>query len=241
MSEFENKTAIVTGGAGALGRVIVNLFAKQGMKIFVPVRSIEEFRKVFDNSMEENIEHFTLRKIYALQCDAENEQDVRKFVDDIIKREGNIDFLVNTVGGFHPKKVIKDMDYELVEKMMNLNLKTTFLFCRIVLNEMLKNNYGRIAAIGAMPGIETTPGKFAYSISKSGVVNLIKTIAEEYKENNITANVIIPSIIDTPGNRASMTNADYSKWVKPEDIAETILFLFSGAAKSFHGNVIKMY
>lgn len=241
MSEFENKTAIVTGGTGALGRVIVNLFAQKGMKIYVPVRSIEDFRKVFDNSGDESIENFSLRKIYALQCDAENEKEIKEFVSNVMKREGKIDFLVNTVGGYHPKKLIKDMDYEYVEKMLNLNFKSTFCFCQSVLEGMIANNYGRIAAIGAMPAIETTPGKFAYSASKSDVVNLIKTIAEEYKENNITANVIIPSIIDTPANRKSAPNADYSKWVKPEDIAETILFLFSDAAEPFHGNVIKMY
>lgn len=241
MSEFENKTAIITGGTGALGRVIVNLFAAKGMTIYVPVRSIEEFRKVFDNSVDDNIDTFTLRKIYALQCDAENEQNIKNFVSDVLKREGKIDFLVNTVGGYHPKKLIKDMDYVFVENMIKLNFMSAFCFSRYVLESMAAKNYGRIAAIGAMPAIETTPGKFAYSVSKSAVVNLVKTIAEEYKEYNITANVIIPSIIDTSANRASMPDADYNKWVKPEDIAETILYLFSDSAKTFYGNVLRMY
>ncbi|RPI14722.1 MAG: SDR family oxidoreductase [Ignavibacteriae bacterium] len=241
MSEFENKIAIVTGGTGGLGQVIVNLFANEGMKIYVPVRSIEDFRSKFDNSMNDASTDFKLRKIYAFQCNAENEQDVIRFVDDVVKREKRIDYLVNTVGGYHPKKMIEEMDYELIDKMMNLNFKSTFLFCKNVLSGMAANNYGRITAIGAMPAIETTPGKFAYSISKSNVVNLIQTIAEEYKENNIMANVIIPSTIDTQANRASMPDADYTKWVSAEDIAKTILYLCSDSAKSFYGNVVRMY
>jgi NAD(P)-dependent dehydrogenase (short-subunit alcohol dehydrogenase family) len=106
---------------------------------------------------------------------------------------------------------------------------------------MIEKNFGRITAIGAIPAVETTPGKLAYSISKSNVVNLIQTIAEETKEFNITANAVIPSIIDTSANRQSMPNEDFNKWVEPEDIAETILFLLSDAAKSFRGNIIKMY
>ena len=225
-----------------MGRVIVNLFAERGMKIYVPVRSIEEFKKVFDNSISPNEnETFKLRKIYALQCDAENETDIKSFIDDVVKREGRIDYLVNTVGGYHSKKSIIDMDYGFVEHMINLNFKSAFCFCRYALEYMLKNNYGRITAIGAIPALTTSPGKFAYSVSKSAVVNLIQTVAEEYKDNNIKANVIIPSTIDTEANRKSMPDADYNRWVKPENIAETILFSFSESAKSFRGNIIKMY
>lgn len=231
---------VVTGGTGALGRVIVNRFAAEGMKIYVPTLSIEKFRSIFDNSMDENAE-FSLRKIYALQCDANKEENVRKFIDDVIKKEGRIDYLINTIGGYHLKKNVAEMDTELVDKMMKLNFYSTFYFCRHTLKNMIGNNFGRIIAIGAMPAVELTQGRFAYAISKSNVISLIQTIALECKDNNITANVIVPGIIDTKANRDSMPNADYSKWVKPEEIAGTILNLLSDDAKSYRGNVIKMY
>lgn len=238
---YENKIAIVTGGTGALGRVIVSLFADKGMKVYVPVRKVEDFRNMFDTSKSGEAAEFKLRKIYGLQCDAMNENDVMHFIGDVLNQEKRIDYLINTVGGYHPKKNVVDTDTELIDKMMNLNFRSTFYFCRNVLKSMIENKSGRILAIGAMPALEITPGKFAYSISKSNVVNLIQTIAEECKDNDITANVIVPSIIDTPANRASMPNADFSRWVKPDEIAETVLFLLSDAAGSFRGNVVKMF
>jgi NAD(P)-dependent dehydrogenase (short-subunit alcohol dehydrogenase family) len=238
---YKDKTAIVTGGTGALGKVIVNRFAQEGMKIYVPTQTIDNFRTIFDNSNADNVKEFKLRKIYGLQCDAANEDSVKTFIEAVLKREGRIDYLVNTVGGYHPKKNVVDMESELINKMLELNFKTTFYFCKNILRNMLENNFGRIVAIGAMPAVEISSGKLAYSVSKAGVVNLIQTIAEETKENNITANVIIPSIIDTPANRQSMPKSDFAKWVKPEYIAGTILFLLSDEAASFRGNVIKMY
>lgn len=125
--------------------------------------------------------------------------------------------------------------------MMKLNFYTTLYFSKNVLKVMIENNYGRIISIAAIPALEITPGKFPYSVSKSAVVNLMQTIAEECKAYNITTNTIVPSIIDTPANRKSMPDADYTKWVPPQEIAETILFLLSDSAGSFRGNVIKMY
>lgn len=237
---YTDKLAIVTGGTGALGRVIVRKFVETGMTVYLPVQSMEHFKSAFDTSASED-EEFSLRKIFALPCDASNENEVRDFVEDVIKLNKKVDFLVNTVGGYHPKRNVADTDSELLEKQLKLNFFSTFYFSNACLKNMIANNYGRIVSIGAKPAIETTAGKFAYSFTKAGVINLMQTIAEECKELNITANAIIPSIIDTPANRESMQNQDFSKWVTPDDIADTILYLLSDSAKSQRGNVIKMY
>ncbi len=238
--DFRDKISIVTGGTGALGRVVVKKFVEAGMKVYLPVQSVENFKKVFDNSLEKE-GGFSLRKIYALPCDASNEFEVRGFVDDVIKLAGRVDYLVNTIGGFHPKRFVADTDTGLLEKQLKLNFFSTFYFSQACLKNMITNNYGRIVSIGSKQAIELTIGKFAYSFSKAGVVNLMQTIAEECKESNITASVIIPSIIDTPANRESIQNQDFSKWVAPEDIAETIMFLLSDSSRSQRGNVIRMY
>lgn len=236
---FKDKIAIVTGGTGALGRAIVNYFAAQGMKVYVPVRSMPEFMQVFEQSDE--TEYMGLPKRYGLPCDATNEVEVKEFCDNIVKQEKRIDFLINTVGGYHPKRMILDTDKELIEEQLKLNFYTTFFFTKYCLNYFKISNFGRVVSIGAKPAIDTTLGKFAYSFSKSGVVNLMQTLAEEHKADDITFNSIIPSVIDTPANRKSMQNQDFSTWVSPQEIAETCLFLLGDGAKSFRGNVVKMY
>ena len=238
--DFKNKVAVVTGGTGGLGRVIVSKLADAGMKVYVPVRDEKEFQRVFDSSADGS-EGFKLRQIFSLVCDAFDEDQVKEFIGDVIVREGRVDYLVNTVGGFHPKKNIADMDTKLLEDQIKFNFMSTWYFTRNTLTSMIKNNYGRIVSIAAKPGIETTPGKFAYSVSKAGIVNLMQTIAEECKENNIRTAAIVPSIIDTPANRQSMPDADPSHWVSPEEIAKTIMYLCSDAAKSLRGSVVKMY
>lgn len=221
---LENKVAIVTGGTGELGRVIVNKFSDAGIKVYVPVRSIETFREVFDDTQQAE---YKLRRIFAFECDAENPNDASQFVDNVLKLEGRVDYLIAAVGGFHPKRNISEMDYELVDRMLKLNFITTFNFCRYVLPVMIKNNFGRIIAISARAGTEVTPGKFAYSVSKSAVIRLIQTINEENKQSNIKAHAIAPFIIDTPSNRQSMPNSDFSKWTPGEVIAEKIMLLIS--------------
>jgi NAD(P)-dependent dehydrogenase (short-subunit alcohol dehydrogenase family) len=238
---FKNKVAIVTGGTGALGRVIVNHFASQGMKVYLPVRSMPEFMKVFDDSQTSDVEFKSLPKRYGLPCDATNEDEVKEFCDNVVKQEKRIDFLINTVGGYHPKRMVLDTDKELIEKQLMLNFYTTFFFTKYCLSYFKINNFGRVVSIGAKPAIETTTGKFAYSFSKAGVVNLMQTLAEEHKTDDITFNSIIPSVIDTPANRESMQNQDFNTWVTPKEIAETCLFLLGDGAKSYRGNVVKMY
>lgn len=237
---INQQIAIVTGGTGALGRVIVEKLANAGISVFLPVQSLESFKKVFDSSAGD-AGTFSLRKIYAMPCDATSENDVKDFVTDVVNQGGKVDFLINTVGGFHPKRNVTDTDLELIDKQLKLNFFSTFYFTRYCIKNMIENNFGRIVSIGAKPAIDVTSGKFAYSFTKAGVVNLMQTVAEEYKENNITASAIIPSVIDTPANRESMQNQDFSKWVKPEDIAETIMFLLTDSAKAQRGNIIKMY
>jgi NAD(P)-dependent dehydrogenase (short-subunit alcohol dehydrogenase family) len=225
--DFNNKVAIVTGGTGALGRVIVNRFAKEGMKVYVPVRSIKDFMTIFDDSQNEK-ELTILLKRYAIECDAADENQCSEFCESIIKQEKRIDFLINTVGGYHPKKEIIDMDKSLLEQQLMLNFYTTFFFTKHALSNMKANGFGRVISIGAKPAIETTSGKFAYSFSKSGVVNLMQTLALEFKGLDFTFNAIIPDIIDTPANRKSMPNADFSKWASPSAIADKCLELISG-------------
>lgn len=238
---MQDKVAIVTGGTGALGRVIVNTLAENGVKVYVPVFSMKEFNEVFDSSLEED-GNFKLRKIFAFNCDALNEDSVTEFVKNVaIQEKGKLDFLINTVGGIDPPSNVSALSTQQLDKMFDLNFRTAFYFTKEALKPMEKNNFGRIISIGAIAGLESSPGRFAYSMSKAAVINLMETISEEMKEKNIRCNVIVPSIIDTPANREWGTEEDIKKWVKPEEIAGIINDLLSSRYDPVRNTVLKVY
>jgi NAD(P)-dependent dehydrogenase (short-subunit alcohol dehydrogenase family) len=125
--------------------------------------------------------------------------------------------------------------------MMTLNLRAAFCAMRAVLKPMTAAKYGRIVAVGSRAAVEPTPNFAAYSVSKAGLVALVKNVAAEGRDSGITANVVLPSTIDTPLNRKSMPQSDFSRWVKPESIAKTLVWLASEASGDVSGAVIPIY
>jgi NAD(P)-dependent dehydrogenase (short-subunit alcohol dehydrogenase family) len=136
---------------------------------------------------------------------------------------------------------IHEFSYQKWQSSLDLNLNTTFLVCKHTLPLMRSQKYGRIVTIASRAAVETAAGLAAYSAAKAGVVALTQAIAKENKDFNITANVILPSVIDTPSNRKAMGDAQAHTWVKPESIAQTILFLISDAASDISGSLIPVY
>lgn len=238
----DKKIAIVTGGTGALGREIVHKLASEGVKVYVPSITIEEFKSVFDRSQNESEDAPDIKSIFSFVCDAMDESSVVDFVDSVSKLEGGrIDYLINTIGGIHPKVQIADMDTELLDKMYDLNFRSTFWFSREALKRMKDNGYGRIISIGAIAALEPSPGVFAYSMAKAGVINLMDTISEENKETDIRANTIVPGILDTPANREWGSEDDIKTWVKPENIAEIIYSFLQDAFSEVRQSTIKVF
>ena len=236
------RSAIVTGGTGALGRYIVNKLATEGIRVYVPVKSVEQFNELFDNSRDKSSEYFSLRKIFCFVCDATDENSVKEFVNNVsVHEKGKIDYLINTVGGISNSAAIEDLSSEELKKMLDLNLMSTFYFTRETIKVMKKNDYGRIISVSAIAGLEPTPGRFAYSLAKAGVINLMETVNLEMKDFNIRCNTIIPGIIDTPSNREWGSPEEIKKWVKPKEISEIIYNLISEVFSSVRGSHIKVY
>ena len=134
-----------------------------------------------------------------------------------------------------------EFSYEDWQKAFNLNLNTTFLVCKHCLRKMREKQYGRIVTVGSRGALQPAASLAAYSAAKAGVVALTQSIAQETKDLNITANTILPSVIDTQANRAAMGEEDADKWVKPESIASLICYLISDAAKDTSGAAIPIY
>jgi len=232
MTHLAGKGAIVTGGTGALGTVVVRRLLDEGIKVSVSYRRVDEL-EVFQDSNQRNLT--------PIQCDVTVESQVQRLFDEAFHAMGRIDIVVNTVGGFLPRKSITDVTVDEWDHMMSVNLKSTFLCTREALRRMENQTYGRIINISAMVGLNPSPGRAPYAISKSGVSLLTAITAQERKGSGITVNAIAPSIIDTRANRKSMPEEDFSRWVKPENIADIVCYLCSEAAADVTGTTIKAF
>ncbi len=180
-------------------------------------------------------------KLFLHRADLTSEGETEEFVHAVVERFGRIDYLVATAGGYAGGKRVEDITHDEWEEQLSLNLTSLFLICRAVLPLMRERGFGRIVTITAMPALTSGAERAAYAVSKRGVVSLTEAIANEVKGTGITANAIAPSIILTEGNRASMPDADTSRWVTPDEIAKLVLFLCSPDARSLSGNAIKAF
>jgi len=158
-----------------------------------------------------------------------------------VKLAAPVDTLLHLVGGFAGGQPVAETPDETWEKMLDLNLRSAYTIFRAVLPGMLKAGKGRIVAVGARAALDPMANFAAYSVSKAALVALVKTVALEVKDTGVTANVVLPSVIDTPANRAAMPSADASKWVTPESIAGLLVWLTSDAARDVNGAAIPIY
>ena len=172
-----------------------------------------------------------------LTAPAEAEAAVRK----VIEASGKIDVLLHLTGGFAGGKPVAETDDAAWDRMLSLNLHTAIYMARAVLPHMLAAGRGRIVAIGSRTGVEPAAGLSAYGVSKAALIALLRTIAVEVRNSGVTANIVLPSVIDTTTNRAASPGADFSKWVQPVSIARLLLFLASGDAADINGAVIPIY
>lgn len=234
MKALRNRTAIITGGTGALGKAIIMAFLEEGARVACTYIIDKERKQCLSLTRDHK------EKIVFLRADVTKEKDTSNLVAKTIKKFGRVDILVNVAGGF-AYSYLKDTDEQTWDLMINLNLKSVFLSSKNVLPVMIKQNYGKIINISSRPAIRGSAGIGAYAAAKAGVLNLTETIADEVKDYRINVNAILPSTIDTPANRRDMPEADFSKWVKPEEIARVIVFLCSDDSGAISGAGIPVY
>lgn len=182
-------------------------------------------------------------RLTSIDADVTVEKDVESVVERTIQKHGRVDILLNIVGAYRGGNEVQSTSLEEWDMMMNVNLKSAFLCSKAVLPHMIRQNYGRIVNVAARPAVEKRyrVKSGAYSVSKAGVAVLTETIAEEMRKYDINVNAIMPSTIDTPDNRKTMPQADFSKWVRPDDIAKVILYLISDDSKVTSGSLVPVY
>jgi NAD(P)-dependent dehydrogenase (short-subunit alcohol dehydrogenase family) len=174
--------------------------------------------------------------------DLMNEESSAAFIQSVIEKYKRIDVAVLTVGGFAMGKVV-DTKAADIYKQYTLNFETAYHVARPVFVQMLTQTNGRIFLVGSKPGMDAKNGKgmVAYGLAKSLIFRLAELMNDEAKGHNVVTSVIVPSTIDTPQNRKSMPDANFSNWVKAEEIAGTIYYYCSDAARSLREPVIKVY
>ncbi len=214
---------LITGAAGGLGAAVCRAFLDRGAQVIGVEKSWRETMPFLTISADLTT---------ADGCAAMIEQSLKL---------GPIDALVHLVGGFSGGAPISETTEQTWDLMMNVNLRVAFLAIRAALKPMLATKTGRIIVIGSRAAVEASPNFAAYAVSKAALVALIKNVAAETKQLGVTANAVLPSIIDTPANRQAMPHADFSKWVAPEAIAKLIVWLTSDEAADVSGAIIPIY
>ena len=233
MYGLERKIALVTGAAGNLGRATAEKFRQAGAKLILVDRDAIGLQELYAGWDREFC--------HPVPADLTDPDAVTQMVDAGIARFDRIDCLINIAGGFAMGSRIHEVDIESWDYMLNLNARSVFLVSRCVLPHMLNQGGGCIISVSARAALQIKPRMAAYCVSKRAVITLTEAMACEYKHDNISINCILPGTIDTPQNRTDMPAADHGKWVKPEAIADVILFFSSDAASAVTGASIPVY
>lgn len=220
-----DRTVVITGGFGALGREVAQWFADLGDRV---VRL--DFAPPPAGGMPSGM-------LDIGGVDLGDARACEAAISRVGAEMGGIGVLVNIAGGF-AWETLMDGDIETWVRMQSMNLMTAATVTKIALPLLLSVPDARIINIGAGAAVRATSGMGAYAASKSGVHRMTEALADELAGHDITVNAILPSIIDTPANRADMPDADFSQWVKPQAIAEVIGFLASPAARSISGALV---
>lgn len=223
---FENQTVMVTGAAGNLGQAVAAAFASQGARLVLIGRQFESLQAAFGDAGDSRL---------FLAADLLDSAQVAAAVAAGAARFGRIEVLCNLAGGFRMGEAAHETTDSTWDFLMDINARTVLNAARAVVPHMLQNGGGKIVNLGAYAAQKGAAQMGAYCASKSSVIRLTEAMAAELRSRNINVNCVLPTIIDTPENRATMPQADPLHWVAPQDLASVIVFLASGAAKAIHG------
>ena len=222
MMRLEGKIILLTGARGGLGSVVTPILSGAGATLIV-----------VDRVLSQDI----IDRRGGFRADVTNESEVTRVVADTVRQAGRIDGLINLVGAFVPGSAV-ETDVAKWQTMLSLNVTSAFLLSRAVIPHMTARRSGRLIHIAARAALEPFPGAAAYLVAKAALISLIRVLALELGGAGVTVNGILPGTIDTPANRESMPHADRSTWVKPESIAQVLVWLMSDDTAAINGALI---
>ena len=233
---FAERSVVVTGGAGGLGRAVVRAFLDAGARVSVPIRKsgeLESLRRALDLPADAPLSGAVL--------DLTDETAVLDWFETVAEDRGGLEVLVNAAGGFAGGEPVAETPWSVWQTQLDVNLKTAVLASRAAAREMGKRRGGAIVNVSSRPAVGDGKNVGAYAASKRALLALTDAMAAELVESGITVNAVLPSVIDTDANRSAMPKADTSRWVKPEEIARVILFLAGPDARIVSGAHLPVY
>ena len=225
---LNTQIALVTGANGGLGTHVTRALLEAGATVVGVARKIEP--------------SMAGQPLFAgISADISSIGAAKQLAEQVAGRFGRIDILVHLVGAFAGGKSVAETDEFTMQQMFDLNFNSAFYILRAVLPHMREARRGRIIAIGSRAAEDPGPTVGAYSASKAALVSLVRTVARENADANVTANVLLPGTMDTPANRQAMPHEDFSKWVQPASVASLIVWLAGDGGKDVNGAVIPVY
>ena len=223
---FTGKTILITGAAGNLGRAVAEVFAERGGLLLLADLKRDALAAVFGGETAAQ----TFVELNLLERDA-----VKARVDALLARVQRIDVLCHLAGGFRMGEAVHETSATTWDTLFDLNARTLMNVAAAVVPAMVAAGGGRIVTVGAYSARQGLAGMGAYTAAKASVIRLTEAMSAELREKNVNVNCVLPTIIDTPQNRAAMPGADPARWVAPADLARVIAFLASDAANAVHG------
>jgi NAD(P)-dependent dehydrogenase (short-subunit alcohol dehydrogenase family) len=218
-------TVLVAGGTGFLGTAVVRELLAAGYSITATW--------VIDREAE----RLAAEPVELVHADLFDPDQVGKAVD----ATDDLEAVVNLVGGYSEGPLVHETDPDQFDGLMRLNVMPCFLLARAAMPRLIERGGGAFVGVSARPALRPFPGAAGYIASKAAVLALIQALDAEYKRHLIRCNAILPSVIDTPANRAAQPDADYSKWVQPEEIAKVVRFLVSEESGPVSGAAVPVY
>ncbi len=222
MTGLSGRTALITGASGALGRAVAARAAASGARLLLAGRS-------FDAAMRAQYPGARILELDLAEPGA---------LASALAGAGPVDVLLNIAGGFSMGETSYDPQGRDWEAMFRVNVDTLRNSLQAVVPGMVERGRGSIVNVGAMAALKGQAKMSAYVASKSVVLRLTESLSAEVRDRGVNVNAVLPSIIDTPANRAAMPDADFSRWVPADDLANVICFLASDAARAVHGALV---
>jgi NAD(P)-dependent dehydrogenase (short-subunit alcohol dehydrogenase family) len=224
-------SALITGGTGGLGAAVTQAFLDGGWRVVVPVFA------------ERERERLPAHERLVLESADLNEPASTTAIAQLAAADADAPLraVVNLVGGFAAGALVHETPVENFEGQLRLNLRPTYLVCHAAIPHLQAAGGGAIVCVSSRAALEPFAGAAGYIVAKAAVLAFVDVLATEYRDDGIRANAILPSVIDTPANRASMPNADHGRWVAPEQIASVIRFLCEDGSGVVSGAHVPVY